>query len=910
MLLGTGGKGVARAAWNDKAGVRGAEFRVPRPATEARFFPPVDKTGGSDPFSSALARRALVITHIAACLGAALGLLGGRIGTVVGRELVLSLCSLLFSLGALASLLIFQRIASQTIATASTIWFSINLLVGMMIAVLGTGEHLSLFVYLVWFFPLLVFNKLVNRPDAGRFLAKFIQLAPLVSLLCLLPRSISVFSAMPMILMGVYSLCYTGFGIMLNIVSRYREEFVAEQERAESLKLESEILESISDCFISLDTNFRLIYLNDAACTEFAIERHVALKRTLASAAPAFFSDSMRAGIELAFANSDASVFEARHNERDIWYVVRCYPRSDSMSVYFQNVTETVRARRELAQAQESLREKAELLDKAQDAIYVGDIDQRISYWNKGAERLYGWKSEEAIGRLAMEIFGYEQSDLDARSAIILKDGGWTGELSQRHRDGSKLTVESHITLVKGNDGKPHSVLIINTDITKRKTVEAKMERLAFYDTLTDLANRQLLRERLSKALSAAIRQDNTGALLFIDLDDFKTLNDTLGHALGDLLLQQVAVRVTSCIRKADTLARLGGDEFVVMLEGLSKDPKSAAAVAKLVADKILVALRQPYKLEHHETEITASIGIARFSEPSDTTDDLLKRGDLAMYRAKAQGRNSVCFFDPEMQKYVTARAALLTDLRRALQNKELELFYQPQVTSDGHVISAEALLRWRHAERGMVPPNEFIPIAEDAGLIGELGRWGLETACNRLGEWAKNPKMEHLSLAVNVSIRQLLDPHFVNLVLDVLRTSGVNPRKLKLEITESSMLEKVEDTIAKINVLKGCGIGFSLDDFGTGYSSLSHLKRLPLDQLKVDRSFIKDLLTNDKDASIARTIITLGQNLNLTVIAEGVETQEQREFLENEGCHIYQGFLFSPALPSSKFEAFVGASC
>jgi diguanylate cyclase (GGDEF)-like protein/PAS domain S-box-containing protein len=862
-----------------------------------------------DGTASALARQALLITLTAAWFGAGLGMVGVHLGTVAGKEFKLILCSLLFSSGGLVTLFLFRSVALQTVATVSTICFSINLCAGIMIAAFGSGEHLNLFVYLIWFFPLLVFNKLVNRPDVGRFLAKLLLITPLLSIGCLLPRLLLIFNAMPLILLAVYCLSYIGFAAMFNVVTRYREEFVVEQERVESLKLASQILESISDCFISLDVRHELVYLNNAACTEFAVERHSALRKTLANAAPAFLSHSMQTGIEAAFINATASIFEAQHNERDIWYVVRCYPRLDGMSIYFQNVTESVLSRRELEQAQASVREKAELLDKARDAILVADIeDSGIRFWNKGAERLYGWTSEEVIGRRAPGMFHYDLSEMDARVASTLRDGDWVGDISQRRKDGSTVTVESHLTLVKGEDGKARSILAINTDITRRKAAEAKMERLAFYDTLTELPNRQLLRDRLDRALTIADRQETMGALLFIELDDFKTLNDTLGHRIGDLLLQQVARRLLSCIRKTDTVARLGGDEFVVLVEGLSKDEKTATAAVKLVADKILEVILKPYRLELNECESTASIGVALFTGSSETGDDLLRRADLAMYKAKSQGRNAMCFFNPEMQTYITLRAALRSDLRRALQNSEFELFYQPQVHSDGHVTSAEALLRWRHPQRGMVPPTEFIPLAEDAGLIVDIGRWVLDTACSQLAKWTNDPEMENLSIAVNVSLRQFRDSHFVNLVMEALRKSGANPHRLKLEITESSILEQLEDTIAKMEFLKVCGIGFSLDDFGTGYSSLSHLKRLPLDQLKVDRAFIHDLVATDKCASIARTIITLGHNLNLTVIAEGVETVAQREFLKKEGCHIYQGFLFSPALNCAQFEAFVAA--
>jgi len=857
--------------------------------------------------ANALARRALLITLIAAWLGAALGVIAIHLGTVVGRESVLVFCSLVFSSGALATLLLFRRVALQTVATVSTVCFSINLCAGMMISAYGPGDPFNLFVYLVWFSPLLVFNKLVNRPDVGRFLAKFLLLTPLLSVICLIPRLTSVFKATPLILLAVYCFSYAGYAFVLDVVTRYREELVLERQRADSLKLQSEVLESISDCFISLDANCRLVYLHDAACAEFGVERQLALQATLAQAAPAFFSHTMQAGIEMAAANLHAgTMFEARHNERDIWYVVRCYPRPNGMSIYFQNVTESVLSRRQLEQAQSRVREQTELLDKAHDAIFVVDMDYRVRYWNKSAERLYGWTSDQVIGRRVPEIFHEADADMDARVASTLRDGDWTGELSQRQNNGGPLIVESHLTLVKGEDGEPRSILAINTDITKRKAAEAKVEHLALYDTLTELPNRRLLRERLDRALHAAARQKATGAVLFIDLDDFKTLNDTLGHYIGDRLLQQVATRLLACTRKTDTVARLGGDEFVVMLEGLSTDHRAAGASAKVIADKILEAFRQPYKLAAYDCESTASVGITLFSGPSDTADDLLKRADLAMYRAKSLGRNAMSFFDPEMQTYVTARAALRSDLRRALHNNEFELFYQPQVNNDGRVTSAEALLRWRHPRRGMVPPGEFIPMAEDDGLIVEIGHWVLETACVQLAQWAKNPLMEDLTVAVNVSLRQLLESRFVEGVLEVLRKSGANPRKLKLEITESSMVAKPDDTIAKMQALKGCGLGFSLDDFGTGYSSLSHLNRLPLDQLKVDRSFVTDLLVSDKDASIARTIILLGRNLNLTVIAEGVETEGQRDFLEKAGCHLYQGFLFSAALQSSRLEAYV----
>jgi diguanylate cyclase (GGDEF)-like protein len=436
----------------------------------------------------------------------------------------------------------------------------------------------------------------------------------------------------------------------------------------------------------------------------------------------------------------------------------------------------------------------------------------------------------------------------------------------------------------------------------------AKTHHLAFYDFLTNLPNRALLRERLEDALKKSSLQETACALMLIDLDDFKTLNDTAGHDVGDVLLQEVARLIVSCVRKADTAARFGGDEFVVMLEGLSGEAGMATAEVKSIGEKILRACREPIHLETYDYEGTTSIGATVFLGSGYAADQLLKQADLAMYRAKSQGRNGLCFFDTTMEARVLSRATLLGDLKRAMQNGEFELHYQPQLDCMGRVTGAEALSRWRHPVRGLVPPAEFIPLAESAGLISSFGYGVLQTACRQLAAWAHRPEMERLCVSVNVSFRQFQDAGFVPLIGQLVRESGVNPQRLKLEITESFMMERASETIAKMNALKALGLGFSMDDFGTGYSSLSQLKRLPLDQLKIDQSFVRDLLDGEKEASIVCTIIALAKSLNLSLIAEGVETQEQLEFLEYQGCGGYQGFLFSPALPAEKFEFYVGS--
>jgi len=441
-------------------------------------------------------------------------------------------------------------------------------------------------------------------------------------------------------------------------------------------------------------------------------------------------------------------------------------------------------------------------------------------------------------------------------------------------------------------------------DITARKIAEAKIESLAFYDPLTGLPNRRHLFERLAHVLNASARHGGLGALLFIDLDNFKTLNDTFGHDRGDLLLQMVAERLTTNIRKGDTLARLGGDEFVVLLEDLGLSSLAAAAQAEIVAEKILATLGEPYQLGDNVYRSTLSIGITLFGEFSELAEEPLKRADLAMYQAKAAGRNTLRFFDPQIQAAVEARAALEADLRAAITEQRFLLHYQPQVAGADQIIGAEALVRWHHAERGLVAPAEFIPLAEDTGLIVPLGRWVLDAACRQLALWARQPATAHLTIAVNVSPRQFHQADFVQQVLAAIAAAGANPQRLKLELTEGLLVTSIGDVISKMARLKNEGIGFALDDFGTGYSSLAYLKRLPLDQLKIDQSFVKDILVDPNGAVIAKTIIALASNLGLTVIAEGVESAAQRDFLAAQGCSAYQGYLFGRPLPIDAFEA------
>ena len=438
----------------------------------------------------------------------------------------------------------------------------------------------------------------------------------------------------------------------------------------------------------------------------------------------------------------------------------------------------------------------------------------------------------------------------------------------------------------------------IGRDISERKRAEEKIERLAFYDVLTELPNRRLLMDRLQQTLVSSAREHTTGALLFIDLDNFKDLNDTQGHDVGDALLQQVAQRLLASVRDMDTVARLGGDEFVVMLHGLDRDLAQATAQVERVGKKIMKQLNQAYRLGSAEHHSTPSIGVTLFDNQQQTLEELLKQADLAMYEAKAAGRNTLRFFDPTMQALVTQRTALEQELRQGLARDELVLFYQPVVDQDARMVGVEALVRWQHPQRGLVPPLEFIPMAEQTGLILPLGQWVLQMACVQLERWAAQATTEALTIAVNVSARQFRQSDFVQQVLALLQQTGANPQRLKLELTESLLLTDTQDAITKMTELRNKGVRFSLDDFGTGYSSLSYLKLLPLEQLKIDQSFVRDVLSDPNDAVIARTVLALGQSLGLGVVAEGVETVGQRDFLLQNGCIRFQGYLFGKPVP------------
>ena len=482
----------------------------------------------------------------------------------------------------------------------------------------------------------------------------------------------------------------------------------------------------------------------------------------------------------------------------------------------------------------------------------------------------------------------------------------WTGELYNRRKDGSDYIELAVISPIRDAAGVITHYLGVKEDITAKKQAEERIHHLAYYDSLTDLPNRRLLIERLQVALASNMQVGRLGALFYVDLDNFKTINDTLGHNLGDELLRQVATRLRESVAPGDSVAHLGGDDFIVLVPDLGADPLQAKARARDFGARIVACFHAPFLLDRAECRACASIGVTLFGQPRDTVEELLKQVEIALYQAKEAGRNALRFFDADMQALVIAQATLEADLHAALRQGEFLLHYQIQVDDTGKPIGAEALVRWQHPRRGLLAPGAFIGSAEKTGLIVPIGAWVLETACVQLAAWASRPEMRQFSLGVNVSARQFRQPDFVQRCLESFARTGVNPNRLKLEPTESLLQENVEDTIAKMSALRAHGVRFALDDFGTGYSSLTYLRRLPLDQLKIDQSFVSDLPGEPNACVIARAIIALGQSLGLAVIAEGVETAEQRAFLQSNGCLQYQGYFFGRPMPVGEFEAAV----
>lgn len=558
--------------------------------------------------------------------------------------------------------------------------------------------------------------------------------------------------------------------------------------------------------------------------------------------------------------------------------------------------------------AEEDLRIAAAAFE-TNEAIMITNPDANIIRVNHAFTEITGYGPEEVLGKNP-QIMSSGQHDKAFYAEMwqqLIRSGTWSGEIWDKRKNGQTYPKWMTVTAVKNERQETTQYVAIFSDITARKRAEEEIRNMAFYDVLTKLPNRRLFLDRFGATLAASVRHNKFGAVLFIDLDHFKQLNDTLGHEYGDMLLIEVAARIKSCVREMDTVARLGGDEFVVLIEEVSEDQEEASHKVGLVAEKIREALARPYQLKEHEHRGSSSIGISLYRGNQEAVEALLQHADTAMYQAKSSGRNEVRFFDMDMQHNVAMHAELVNDLRRAIEQQELRLYYQIQVGEDNRPLGAEALLRWIHPQRGMIMPGQFIPVAEESALIIEIDDWVLETACRQLALWGGNARTRDLLLTVNVSAKQFAMRDFVDKVADKLKTHQVDPARLKLELTERMVLDDLAGTVQKMHELKALGVSLSMDDFGTRYSSLSYLKQLPIDQLKIDKGFVQAITNGSDDALLVKNIIGLMSDFNMSVIAEGVETEAQLVSLKQRDCISYQGYLFGEAVPIEEFEKSLG---
>ena len=561
----------------------------------------------------------------------------------------------------------------------------------------------------------------------------------------------------------------------------------------------------------------------------------------------------------------------------------------------------------ERKQLEQKLRLAAKVFE-SQEGIFITDSDKNILQANCAFSKITGYQEQDIIGK-PLQLFNGDLYDEQFYNQIwdkLRDEDCWEGEIWHQHQNGSTFPAYLYVDAVRNDQNHITNYIVTINDISTRKKNEKKIQQLAFYDHLTQLPNRRLLLDRLNRVIISNKRLNKNNALLFLDIDRFKMLNDTYGHDMGDLLLTSIAERLAECVREEDTLARIGGDEFVIILEGLSEQSITAASQTTEICHKILAAMSHSFQLKNIQYHCSASIGVVLFNDPSATTSEIMKQADIAMYQAKVAGRNTMRFFDPTMQEEILKRAKLENELFEAVKHNHFKLFYQIQVNHLQQPIGAEALIRWLHPQKGIITPVEFIPYAEESGLILAIGSWVIETACQQLKQWQTQPATKALTISINVSSKQFRQPEFVDQVIDTINKYDINPSRLKMELTESLLLDDIGNTIVQMHALGKLGIQFSLDDFGTGYSSLQYLKKLPLYQLKIDRSFVGDLITDKSDQSIVKTIISMAESLGFSVIAEGVETIEQQQFLQREGCLYYQGYLFGKPVPIKEFEQLV----
>ena len=663
------------------------------------------------------------------------------------------------------------------------------------------------------------------------------------------------------------------------------------------------VLETTRDGFWLFDLKGYLLDVNQAYAIMTGYTREELIGKNISQiSAQSITPELVLARIEKAIAHG-LSYFETQHRHKDghamdfdvsIAYI----PEAKCLFSFMRDISHRKEA--------EKITRIAATAFETHEAIMITDANANIIRVNQAFQEITGYSIEDVIGKNP-RILSSGRQDKEFYVKMwqqLLDKGSWLGEIWDKRKNGQIYPKWMTITAVKNNEGKTTEYVAIFSDITARKKAEEEIYSLAYYDTLTKLPNRRFLLDRMHQALSVSARSQNYGALLFLDMDRFKTLNDTLGHDYGDLFLIEIARRLQQCVREVDAVGRIGGDEYVVLIEEINLNAEESSRKIALIAEKIRASLSSPYLIKESEYHSSPSLGVSLYRGNDESVETILKHADMAMYQAKEAGGNTVRFFDPAMQLAVETRSLLEADMRHAVPEKQLRLFYQIQLDSELRPLGAEALIRWIHPERGMVSPAQFIPIAEESTLILDIGNWVLETACKQLALWGKRELTKGLILAVNVSAQQFKRHDFLDIVTTMVNVHNVNPYLLKLELTETVVLSDVADVITKMHALKALGVRLSLDDFGTGYSSLSYLKQLPLDQIKIDQSFVRDMTTDPNDAVMVQTIINLAQNFRMNVIAEGVETEAQLKLLKQNGCMAYQGYLFSKPVPIEEFEA------
>ena len=702
-------------------------------------------------------------------------------------------------------------------------------------------------------------------------------------------------SFMLMILRNVNRNVYENIVLRLEAIDR--EEIVKNSEERYRL-----LLNHAPIGIIHYDHNLVITYSNNHFANILRTPIHKLIGLDLKSIQDQTFLPTLQNAL-----TGDVSFFEGYYRTNilsGIWISMTCAPFQDAKGSIIGGIA-IVQDITERKHDEANLRIAATAFE-AQEGMIVTDAKTFIIQVNRTFSQITGYSANDVINENIAILYSnqFDTIPFEQVKNILSITGRWVGEIWSMRKSGEIYPAYVTISAVNNPNNVITNYVATITDITQRKIAEEEINNLAFYDPLTKLPNRRLLHDRLHQALTTSALSGRKGSLLLIDLDNFKVINDTLGHDIGDQLLQQAAQRLLSCLREADTVARFGGDEFVVILENLSEQEEEAIVQAEITGNKIIDTLSQPYVFGFNEYYSTPSIGIVLFSAQNETMDILFKEADIAMYQAKKAGRNTLRFFDRKMQEGISKKAELESELRKAIEHQQFQLFYQIQVDENFKIYGAETLIRWLHPERGIILPSEFIPLAEETGLIQPIGRWVLETACAQLKAWSKNPLTQELILSINVSSLQFHQTDFIPQVTEFVHYYGINPKRLSLELTETILIENIETVIFTMNTLKSIGIQFSLDDFGTGYSSLQYIKRLPLDRIKIDKSFIHNIVLDNSDKMIVNAIISMAKNMAIEVIAEGVENEAQRLYLFQNGCTHYQGYYFGKPVNIQDFEA------